>query len=157
MSIMSFASLLLLVGVQVGDPGAAQAKQGYPWVTPETAVMTAAEKDRNGYKARFGMTVRATGESRGWLFLNSQDDYRDPRNLSVKLSKRAQYSLQEQLRIDDLDSFFKGKTIVVDGVARATKIRIYDDKRQWTGEHYFQTQIRVDRAGQIGIVEIERP
>ena len=63
--------------------------------------MNAAEVAPQGVSGLFEMTVRGSGiADAGRLYLNSQPDYRDPRNLSVVLTPAIQAQLRERFSAD---------------------------------------------------------
>jgi len=55
-------------------------------IKPEKAVIAAAKAGSEGVGGVFKMVVVAVGHQRGKVFLNSQSDYRDPRNLTIAMS-----------------------------------------------------------------------
>lgn len=119
------------------------------WIDPSMAVqLTAAAGPQKGVEGVFAMRVRAIGQDRGELYLNSEADYRDPRNLSVAVSASAQAQLQEQLG-DDPARWLKNRPILVRGIARTVRIDFTVDGGQPSGKYYYQTQIRVQDAAQL--------
>ena len=118
-------------------------------MSPSDAV-TAGAKDRDGKRGTFGMFVRSTGQSGGHVFLNSEVDYRDPRNLSIDIDMRATKLLRKQVGATP-DQFYKDKWIVVRGTVRRVPIVFLDDRGRGTGKYYFQTHVFVREPGQIAI------
>ncbi|MGN0861908.1 MAG: hypothetical protein ACI4N1_01125, partial [Stenotrophomonas koreensis] len=76
-------SLLVLAGCMVPSRPATPER----WLDPSMAVMLAAAAGPGrGVDGVFALTVRASGSDRGQLYLNSERDYRNPRNLSIALT-----------------------------------------------------------------------
>lgn len=121
-------------------------------LSPSQAVMNAAEMPA-GVGGVFEMVVRATGRQGGLLFLNSETDYRDPRNLTVVVRPAEEQALRERLG-GAVESSLR-RTIAVRGVARKTRIDFLDDGRP-TGKYYYQTHLQL-RAARDLTVEGEQP
>lgn len=115
-------------------------------ITPQQAVMLAAANAPGTVSGVFDMHVKATGKKNGLIYLNSEDDYRDQRNVSVAVTPDAARQLAEKWGLA-LESI-KGKHILVSGDAARTTIYFYSDGRR-SDKYYYQTQIRVADAGQI--------
>lgn len=141
---------LVLAGLLVtGLVGCAHAdRKASNWIDPGMAVqLAAAAGEGRGVDGVFALNVRATGEAAGSLFLNSEKDYRDPRNLSVELRPQARTALAEQLG-GDPGQALQGKPIRVRGTARLVKVVFISDGKP-TDNYYYQTQVRVSDAAQI--------
>lgn len=117
------------------------------WITPSQAVLLAANAAPRGVKGTFRMKVRATGEENGVMFLNSELDYRDQRNLTVAVAPTAVAALQARLGGDPRVAL-KGRDIVVTGSAMRTRI-VFSANGQPTDKYYYQTHVRVSDADQI--------
>ena len=102
------------------------------------------------------MTVIATGKEKGRLFLNSHEDYRDPRNLTIAIDGRAAELLRRQYKVDSFEFLVKGRAIEVDGVAMKEKIIFHANGRP-SGKYYYQTHVRVSDPDQIRILDVPRP
>lgn len=89
-------------------------------IPAKVAAVLAAEA--SGDKAGvFELQVRASGRDRGRLYLNSEADYRDARNLSVVFTSQVEAEFK-RLHGSTPDEFLKGKNIAVLGSARQVKI-----------------------------------
>lgn len=121
-------------------------------LSPVQAVINAAEMPR-GIGGVFEMVVRATGRQGGFLYLNSETDYRDPRNLTIVIASPQEQALVERLG-HPVESRLLRKVIAIRGVARKTRIDFTADGRP-TGEYYFQTHL-VLRSARDLTVEGER-
>ncbi len=129
------ATALTLASVAGAMPGDDSAP-----VTPDVAIARAATA-MNGYTAIFRMTVQAVGHVRESIFLDSEENYRDPASLNIEVRKPAIAALTE-LAGGNVDSL-KGKVILVHGTARRVKVGAS------TGGYYFQTQVAIDKLGDI--------
>lgn len=118
---------------------------------PVVAVMMAAERAPAAVPGIFVMQVQASGRSGKGLYLNSEPDYRDQRNLSVHLLPKAQDELRRKYR-QEPDALFKGMVIQVLGYAQRTKIDFMANG-QPTGAFYYQTHVLVDSADNIDVLE----
>lgn len=120
---------------------------GPAWIDPSSAVQLAAAAPRDGVTGVFAMTVRGVGRDGHGVYLNSERDYRDQRNLTVVLSPDVAAQLEGKLG-GPLEQRLRGHAIQVSGTARRTKIVFFADGRP-TDKYYYQTHVRVTKAGQI--------
>ena len=118
--------------------------------TPQQAVMAAASAAPQTVPGMFTMQVKATGKERGRVFLNSELDYRDQRNLTVTIEPRAAKALAARFGSPP-DIFFKGKAIEVRGAARRVTIGFFETGRP-TGRYYYQTHVTVRGGDQIRLM-----
>ena len=118
--------------------------------TPEQAVMAAASAAPRTVEGIFTMQVEATGKERNRVYLNSELDYRDQRNLTVNIDSRAAKDLTARFGAPP-EEFFKGKTIEVRGAARRVTIGFFENGRP-TGLYYYQTHVNVRGSSQIVLV-----
>ncbi|MBX7500594.1 hypothetical protein K3181_03980 [Qipengyuania sp. YG27] len=151
-AVMSTASMAV---VPADSPQAvsARAEPQLVVLTPREAVEKAADAAPSGIIANYQMTVVATGQENGRIFLNSEEDYRDQRCLTIELSPKVQAELRKVLG-DDLIAALKGKTIRVHGVAERVKIYFYFTGGR-TDKYYYQTHIRLERAEDLLVVSDE--
>lgn len=120
-------------------------------ISPVEAVMSAATAAPRPVRGVFAMRVKATGRQDGNLYLNSEDDYRDQRNLTVAIRPAAIAQLADRFR-EQPDDFLVGKRIVVTGEARRVQIHLTHDG-QATSKYYFQTHVDVTDARQLSIAD----
>jgi len=118
-------------------------------VQPGQAVLLAAEAAPKGVPGVFVLQVQSTGEQGSFTYLNSELDYRDQRNLTVAITPAASRQLEGQLGAHPLIAF-KGKRILVNGVATRTKI-VFSANGKATDKYYFQTHVRVTDPAQITV------
>jgi len=118
-------------------------------IDPGQAVLRAAAAPHSGVTGVFVMEVQATGRT-DKVHLNSELDYRNPRNLSIAVMPDAAAEL-ERLLGGPPEVVLKGKRIQVNGTARLTRIDfVVDDKP--SGKYYYQTHVRVRDASQIQVL-----
>jgi hypothetical protein len=119
-------------------------------IIPAQAVLAAAEAAPAGIRGVFLVRVQATGREGERVYLNSELDYRDQRNMTVNIEPIAARPLA-RLHGAPADIFFRGRVIEVDGVARRVRID-FVDKGGPTGKYYYQTHVFVSNPAQIRIV-----
>lgn len=121
-------------------------------IAPVEAIRMAADAAPAGVQGRFVMTVRATGRAEAnRLFLNSEADYRDQRNLSVAIDRRVARTLLDRAGWAS-DDRFRGRRIAVDGAARRVRIHFISNGRP-TGKYYYQTHVDVRRLEQLSFLD----
>lgn len=146
---MVFAALMASTCVQAQET-AAKAKA----MTPVEAIQRAADDPVNGVTGVFEFTVQ--GATRlGYVFLNSEKDYRDQRCLTVRLSRGNAATIGRDLGFS-LHKGLIGKRIRVTGTARRVRIDISESGSP-TGLYYYQTHIYVDDPGQIQVLDVAYP
>ena len=119
------------------------------WVTSMEAVMMAAQVAPRGVTGVFSVHVLAGDTIDGFTYLNSERDYRDQRNLTVRILPKAAAELTRQFGAP-LEATLKGKHILVTGTAWRVQIGFYDEGK-YTGKYYYQTHVIVERANQIQV------
>ena len=115
------------------------------YITPYDAIWRAAADPRHGVTGTFKLTVRAFGDQLGVVYLNSEEDYRDRRNISIDLKPRSQEGMAMKF---GKPAPLIGKTILVAGTAKREKI-VFIANGNVTSKYYYQTHIEVTSAGQI--------
>jgi TIR domain len=116
---------------------------------PMTAVqaIAGAAAAEEGVSGLFAVLIRKTGSSEGVVWLMSEDDYRDPRCLSIAVHDKARIALTK-LHGKAPTVFFRGQTVLVRGTAKKKRIDFIADGKP-TGHYYFQTHVDVTDAGQV--------
>ena len=150
--------ILLLAACQSGPRGDEEAEPALVVFTPENltrfspeqAVMMAASSAPRTVPGIFTLQVKATGKDKQRVYLNSELDYRDQRNLTISIDPRTAKALTVKYGTPPED-FFKGKTIEVRGAARRVTIGFFENKRP-TGLYYYQTHVGVGHSSQIQLV-----
>ena len=103
-----------------------------------------------GIAGTFRMEVKAVGEQKGIYYLNSEPDYRDRNCLTIAIPAAVMAELAEGEGLAAAEKRFKGRTIMVRGVAQRVKIAFFDDSGKPTDKYYYQVQIRIGQAAQLG-------
>ncbi len=119
-------------------------------ISPSEAIQSAAAAAPRSVQGQFALRVTGVGRQDGNIYLNSETDYRDQRNLTIAILPSAIEPLAQRYG-SDADVFLIGKRIVVTGAARRTQIDFTDNGRP-TGKYYYQTHVRVGDADQISVV-----
>lgn len=124
-----------------------------PSQSPEalTNVMTLIEQSEAaapyGVAGNFTLKIKSVGQQGGVVYLNTQEDYRDRRNITVRLS--AEFATQiVNNSSDSLAEFFVGKVIRVAGEAKREHID-FTSRGRATGKYYYQTHIAVEDSAKI--------
>ena len=121
--------------------------RGMVKLTPQEAVMKAADAAPRNVVGVFEFEVRRAEQVCPNFFIGSEGDYRDPRNLSVRVLPQAMAELHARFG-PDLSKAFISRKIRVVGAARRVRIDFVDHGRV-TGKYYYQTQLPVGDANQI--------
>ncbi|TCZ82037.1 hypothetical protein [Lysobacter sp. N42] len=129
---------------------ASSARHGGAWIDPMHAVHLAAAAQGRPVAGVFALTVQASDRGEDRIWLNSERDYRDPRNLTIVVLEPAARELGEQLGGDPV-ARLRGRRIQVTGQARRTRIDFMHDGRA-TGKYYYQTHVHVTRAAQLRLL-----
>jgi hypothetical protein len=122
-----------------------------PEMGPRDAIFAAADAAPVAISGLFVMRVRAGGRDRGRAFLNSELDYRDQRNLTIRIERQALARFEADLGMPP-ERFFLGKSIRVRGMARRERIDFIERGGRRTDLYYYQTQVEVSRPEQIEVV-----
>jgi hypothetical protein len=125
-------------------------------LTPNDAIRLAAEVAENRPSIADGnyqLFIQATGKQKGHVYLNSEKDYRDQRNVSINLMPQVLNGLKHKYKQEPLE-FFHGKMIQVKGEPRRVKIWFYYEGKS-NGMYYYQTHIVVSDVDQIKVVELK--
>lgn len=113
--------------------------------------IAAHDRDETGVMGVFRVEVTATGRGDGMIYLNSFENYRDPRCLTVVFLPKAIEAFRAKHGVDP-DVYFKGKTITAVGVARRVKINITSNS-PLVPDHYFQTHVVVTEPAQVELLD----
>eukprot|EP01030_Chromulinospumella_sphaerica_P016622 gene16622-16438_t len=97
-------------------------------LSPQQAIMMAADVAPQPVYVTVDLQVRGIGMQNGFTYLNSEKDYRDQRNVEAKFGGQ-------------LAAFARGKRILVKGPARRVTIWFFDDEGRRSDKFYYQTHI----------------
>lgn len=118
-------------------------------LSPRDAIFAAAERAPDkGLSGIFRFRVRAVGHDRGRVFINSETDYRDQRNLTISVSPDAARAISKLVGETNLEDVLIGKEVIIRGTARRTRIDFISGGRP-TGKYYYQTHVIVNDVAQI--------
>lgn len=126
------------------------------YLTPSDAIRLAAEIDNSMpsvSRGTYSFVVKATGVLNKKLYLNSEVEYKDQRNLSVNIATKPFWLLSQKYNAKPKD-FFIGKTILVEGEAKRVKIYVGRPPKR-SNNFYYQTHIKVTSVDQISIPVID--
>jgi len=124
-------------------------------LSPEQAVMRAAAS-HNGVQGTFVMEVRQIGRNENAffpdnrLFLDSEDDYRDPRNLCIVVTPALANALTIRFG-DTLEHTLLHRRIKVKGTAEKVKIVIAVNGQR-TEKYYFQTHLQLMSVDDLSLM-----
>lgn len=162
LSILAAAAAQVPASPQINPPPiiAVTGSRDFAWRLPpgqrvysaSEAVLGAANRPGGGLLGEFVFVVRATGWDGGRLYLNSETDYRDPRNLSIVIEPDVARQLTARPGADGQQNFV-GRIVVARGMARTTRIDFTIDYGKPSGKYYFQTQVSVGRAEQLRMID----
>lgn len=116
-------------------------------IPPQEAIFGAAERPAEGVTGVFEFEVKGSGRQDGFIFLNSEADYRDQRCLTIVIRPGPASELTERLGGDPVE-LLKGKNVRVRGTAKRMKIRFFSYGVP-TDRYYFQTQVFIDNLSQL--------
>ncbi len=117
------------------------------WLQPPQAIQLAADAAPRGVAGVFAMQVKAVGATDHVVYLNSETDYRDQRNLTVAVSPAAARQLEARVGAP-LARALDRRRILVRGSARRVRIDFVSDGTP-SGKYYYQTHVRVTDTAQI--------
>jgi hypothetical protein len=143
---------LALIGVLSGCASKKDANIAYDTISPIQAIEKAAEASPKGIRGFFELRVKATGKPKNIVFLNSELDYRDPRNISIAISPKVAESFMKKYG-ETPELFLKNKRIIVYGEVRKVKISFGCNGKRNKNQYYYQTHVRVGSLSQILIVQ----
>jgi len=108
------------------------------------------DKAPEGISGTFQLSIIASGSQRGIIYLNTEKDYRDRRNITVAIHPKLINAFTKKYGKSP-ESYFINKTIEVTGEAKRVKIFFFS-KGKITKKYYFQTHVRVASLDQIKVL-----
>ena len=118
-------------------------------IEPARVIHLAAEAAPKGALVRSQFMVQATGAEGDLIYLNSERDYRDQRNLTVVITPTAAKTLSEAYG-PDLRITLQGRSVTATGVAKRVTVWFTVLGRR-TDKYYYQTQLVVSDPRQIQV------
>ena len=137
------------IAMPVLTPAEARAS-GVRDMTPVDAVLAAADAAGDGVPGVYSLTIARAEYVGPRLYLNSEADYRDQRNLSVVVHRRAQRGLRALLGTAAPRALL-GRPVRLFGYARRVRINFIANGRA-TGKYYYQTHVALFDARQIELL-----
>jgi hypothetical protein len=104
-----------------------------------------------GIAGTFRMEVKAVGEQKGFYYLNSEVDYRDRNCLTIAMPAAVMAEMVGREGLAGAEKRFKGRTVLVRGVAQRVRIVFVGDDGKPTDKYYYQVQVRIGQPDQIRI------
>lgn len=101
-------------------------------------------------RGTFQIPIKATGSQSGFVYLNSNVDYREPTNITLALAPSTIKAFTKTYNLSP-DLYFKNKVVEVRGQVERIKIYKYKNGKR-TKKYYFQTHIRVTSIDQIRVL-----
>jgi hypothetical protein len=120
------------------------------YISPIKAIELAAISAPETHSGVFEMIVKAGKSRDSMIFLNSELDYRDQRNLTIALRPAAMKQLAEKYGKDPLE-YLLNKRILIKGEAKRMKIWMFYNNKKLT-KYYYQTHVFVNSSDQISII-----
>lgn len=111
------------------------------WIEPIEAIRAANEDPAQGVSGEFIVTVKALDSDKGWSFVNSEKDYRDQRNLTIRMPAAMVPDLEKRLGVEF--SELMNRRLVVRGIAKRVRINFTGGGLP-TGKYYYQTHVQVE-------------
>jgi hypothetical protein len=104
----------------------------------------------DGISGTFQLPIKASGNQKGIIYLNTETDYRDRRNITVAIHSKLIDAFTQKYG-ESPESYFINKTIEVTGEAKRMKIFFFS-KVKITTKYYYQTHVRVSSLSQIKVL-----
>lgn len=120
-------------------------------LSPREAIVAAADAAPAAVSGTFALRVQRAERLEGRLYLNSERDYRDQRNLTIRVEGGAMRDLAVRYGAAP-ERLLLGRDILVRGAAQRTRIDFIDNRGRPTGLYYYQTHVAIRDADQISVV-----
>ncbi len=147
---MNLSALAVMVSLMTAGSIAQPSTQETTILGPRAAIVAAADAAPAAIRATFELRVQRAERVGRRLYLNSERDYRDQRNLTIRIEHAAMRELAARYG-ESPERHLYGREILVRGSARRTRIDFTDNRGHPTGLYYYQTHVAVDDADQISI------
>lgn len=146
---MKYAVLgtLLFLGACSSTPES----QPRPTLTNVMALIEESEASApNGVAGTFTLKIKTVGKHQGYVYLNTEEDYRDRRNVAVRLNQQTMNEVLNSIN-DSPEQSLVGKIVVVTGQAKRIRIDFIHEGRT-TSFYYYQTHIDINDKATISIL-----
>jgi len=108
------------------------------------------EKAPDGVIGTFQFKIKASGIKGGVIYLNTEMDYRDRRNITVVIHPKIIDAFTKQFGSSP-NLFFINKTIKVSGEAKRVRIDFISNGKR-SNKYYFQTHLLISSLKQIKVL-----
>jgi len=147
-------AMALLIGCNTPSSQPIRPKQEGSVYSPIEAIEGAASRQM-GFRGTFEMLVKRAeygqGKSKDFIFLNSEEDYRDRRCLTIRIPPAA---IRDSLGkgIDPI-KLYRNKVIRIEGIAEQNKIFFFSDSGIQSDKYYYQTHVVALSLNQITVIQ----
>jgi hypothetical protein len=117
---------------------------------PLEIIQKAAEAAPKAVDGQYTLKIKAVGSSGSLVFLNTEQDYRDQRCVSIALHPEVVKQLTAKYGMSP-EQYFIDKSVTVNGRAQRMKID-FISYGQPTGKYYYQTHIFVRELSQLEVI-----
>jgi hypothetical protein len=101
-------------------------------------------------RGTFQIPIKASGTQHGFVYLNTNVDYREPTNLTLALAPSTLKAFTDIYNTQPHE-YFINKLLAVTGQVKRVKIYRYKNGKR-TKKFYFQTHIKVSSVDQIKVL-----
>ncbi len=130
-------------------PAVASSPAGETLVQPYVAIQAAAADPLRGLPGTFVLQVQNVNRLDNSVYINSEGDSRDQRNLAIVVRRDALAGLEATYGAP-LEKSLWGKRLLVNGVAKRVRIDFTVDGTP-SGKYYYQTHVEVRDASQVRV------
>ncbi len=109
-----------------------------------------AERAPAGIDGEFVLNIKATGQQGPRVYLNTELDYRDRRNVTVVLTPEVARYFATTPKASPLE-YFLNKRLRIKGTAKQVTIWFFKDGER-SEKYYYQTHINIDSHHQIEVL-----
>ena len=146
--------LILLTSLFIALSGCATTQKSFAskqGLTARDAIELSERDAPNRVPGIFSLSIKASGETSRYVYLNTESDYRDRRNVSVVLLPEFQKAFVQKYG-KKAEVMLMDKNILVNSYAKRIKIYFYSNGER-TEKYYFQTHIPVKSLKQVRFCE----
>ena len=104
----------------------------------------------DGVTGTFQLPIKASGNVGGTVYLNSDLNYKNQRNISVVLPINTIKAFTKHYG-EPPETYFIGKTIAVTGTVKRVKIYLYKNGKR-SKKYFFQTHIKINKLNKINVL-----
>ncbi|KFZ38018.1 hypothetical protein HR45_05765 [Shewanella mangrovi] len=116
-------------------------------------IAAAAAAAPQGVPGNYTFFVKAIGHSHPFFYLNTEEDYRDQRDITIVLPEPLLIQMGFK-NTPAVEQYFLHKRIKVSGVAKREKIVFSHDGKP-SSKYYYQTHILIEQPEQLSVEDIQ--